>query len=82
VVIEDHSLTEVAMDIGITANAVLQAKSRVVRRLKDEMGELIAGKDMHRSPLIGLPDRSMDEFHSFVPARAARSRVENTLPRG
>jgi hypothetical protein len=33
-------------------------------------------------PLIGLPDRSMDEFHSFVPARAARSRVENTPPRG
>jgi RNA polymerase sigma-70 factor, ECF subfamily len=42
VVIEDHSPTEVAVDMGITANAVRQAKSRVLRRLKEEMGELIA----------------------------------------
>ena len=41
VVIEDHSPTEVAADMGITANAVRQAKSRVLRRLKEEMGELI-----------------------------------------
>jgi RNA polymerase sigma-70 factor (ECF subfamily) len=42
VVIEDHSPTEVAAEMGITANAVRQAKSRVLRRLKEEMGELIA----------------------------------------
>jgi RNA polymerase sigma-70 factor (ECF subfamily) len=42
VVIEDHSPAEVAADMGITANAVRQAKSRVLRRLKEEMGELIA----------------------------------------
>jgi RNA polymerase sigma-70 factor, ECF subfamily len=41
VVIEDHSPTEVGADMGITANAVRQAKSRVLRRLKEEMGELI-----------------------------------------
>jgi RNA polymerase sigma-70 factor (ECF subfamily) len=42
VVIEDRSPAEVAADMGITANAVRQAKSRVLRRLKEEMGELIA----------------------------------------
>jgi RNA polymerase sigma-70 factor, ECF subfamily len=42
VVIEDHSPTEVAAELGITANGVRQAKSRVLRRLKEEMGELIA----------------------------------------
>jgi RNA polymerase sigma-70 factor (ECF subfamily) len=41
VVIEDQSPTEVAEEMGITANAVRQAKSRVLRRLREEMGELI-----------------------------------------
>jgi DNA-directed RNA polymerase specialized sigma24 family protein len=35
-------VTVVAADMGITANAVRQAKSRVLRRLKEEMGGLIA----------------------------------------
>ncbi|MHB1561421.1 MAG: RNA polymerase sigma factor [Isosphaeraceae bacterium] len=42
VAVEDRSPTEVAEELGITANAVRQAKSRVLRRLKEEMGELIA----------------------------------------
>lgn len=42
VAVEDHSPAEVAAELGITANAVRQAKSRVLRRLKEEMGELIA----------------------------------------
>jgi hypothetical protein len=32
----------VAAERGTTANAVRQAKSRVLRRLKEELGELIA----------------------------------------
>jgi RNA polymerase sigma-70 factor (ECF subfamily) len=42
VVVEDHTPTDVAAELGITANAVHQAKSRVLRRLQEEMGELIA----------------------------------------
>jgi Sigma-70, region 4 len=42
VVIDERSPAEVAAELGITANAVRQAKSRVLRRLKEEMGELIA----------------------------------------
>jgi RNA polymerase sigma-70 factor (ECF subfamily) len=42
VVIDDRSPVEVAAELGTTANAVRQAKSRVLRRLKEEMGELIA----------------------------------------
>ena len=42
VAIEDRSPTDVAAELGITPNAVRQAKSRVLRRLKEEMGELIA----------------------------------------
>ncbi len=42
VAVEDRSPAEVAEELGITANAVRQAKSRVLRRLKEEMGELIA----------------------------------------
>jgi RNA polymerase sigma-70 factor (ECF subfamily) len=42
VAVEDCSPAEVAAEMGITANAVRQAKSRVLRRLKEEMGELIA----------------------------------------
>jgi RNA polymerase sigma-70 factor (ECF subfamily) len=42
VTVEDQLPAEVASELGITANAVRQAKSRVLRRLKEEMGELIA----------------------------------------
>jgi RNA polymerase sigma-70 factor (ECF subfamily) len=42
VTIESRSPAEVALELGLTANAVRQAKSRVLRRLKEEMGELIA----------------------------------------
>jgi RNA polymerase sigma-70 factor (ECF subfamily) len=42
VVIDERSPAEVAAEPGITANAVRQAKSRVLRRLKEAMGELIA----------------------------------------
>jgi RNA polymerase sigma-70 factor, ECF subfamily len=42
VAVEDRSPAEVAAEMGITPNAVRQAKSRVLRRLKEEMGELIA----------------------------------------
>jgi RNA polymerase sigma-70 factor, ECF subfamily len=42
VTVQNHSPAEVAAELGITANAVRQAKSRVLRRLKEEMGELIA----------------------------------------
>jgi RNA polymerase sigma-70 factor, ECF subfamily len=42
VAIEDRAPAEVAAEMGITPNAVRQAKSRVLRRLKEEMGELIA----------------------------------------
>jgi RNA polymerase sigma-70 factor, ECF subfamily len=42
VVVEDRSPVDVAAEMRITANAVRQAKSRVLRRLKEEMGELIA----------------------------------------
>jgi RNA polymerase sigma-70 factor (ECF subfamily) len=42
VTVEDRSPADVASELGITANAVRQAKSRVLRRLKEEMGELIA----------------------------------------
>ena len=42
VTIENASPAEVAAELGMTANAVRQAKSRVLRRLKEELGELIA----------------------------------------
>jgi RNA polymerase sigma-70 factor (ECF subfamily) len=42
VTVEDRLPADVASELGITANAVRQAKSRVLRRLKEEMGELIA----------------------------------------
>ena len=40
-VIEGRSPTVLAAELGVTAAAVRQAKSRVLRRLKQEMGELI-----------------------------------------
>jgi RNA polymerase sigma-70 factor (ECF subfamily) len=42
VIVEDRSPVDVAAEMQISANAVRQAKSRVLRRLKEEMGELIA----------------------------------------
>jgi RNA polymerase sigma-70 factor (ECF subfamily) len=42
VTVENHSPAEVASELGITANSVRQAKSRVLRRHREEMGELIA----------------------------------------
>ncbi len=42
VTIENQTAAEVAEQMGITPNAVRQARSRVLRRLKEEMGELIA----------------------------------------
>jgi len=42
VTVEERMPAEVAAELGITANAVRQSKSRVLRRLKEEMGELIA----------------------------------------
>jgi RNA polymerase sigma-70 factor (ECF subfamily) len=42
VVIDNRSPIEVASELGMTPNSVRQAKSRVLRRVKDEVGELIA----------------------------------------
>ena len=42
VTIESRSTAEVAAEMGISANAVRLAKSHVLRRLREEMGELIA----------------------------------------
>jgi RNA polymerase sigma-70 factor, ECF subfamily len=41
VAVEDRSPAEVAAEMGLTPCAVRKAKSRVIRRLKEEMGELI-----------------------------------------
>ena len=41
VAVENQSPAEVAAVMGITPAAVRQAKSRVLRRLKEELGELI-----------------------------------------
>ena len=41
VAVENRTPAEVGAEMGITANAVRQAKSRVLRRLKEEMGDLI-----------------------------------------
>jgi RNA polymerase sigma-70 factor (ECF subfamily) len=42
VAVDDRTPAEVGAEMGITPNAVRQAKSRVLRRLKEEMGDLIA----------------------------------------
>jgi RNA polymerase sigma-70 factor (ECF subfamily) len=42
VTVENRSPAEVAAELGITANAVRLAKSHVLRRLREEMGDLIA----------------------------------------
>lgn len=38
-VVEGQDTTEIAADLGISANAVRQYKSRVLRRLREELGE-------------------------------------------
>jgi RNA polymerase sigma-70 factor (ECF subfamily) len=40
-VIEDRSTADVAGELGTTVNNVRQAKSRVLRRLREEMGDLL-----------------------------------------
>jgi RNA polymerase sigma-70 factor (ECF subfamily) len=40
--VESCTTAEVAAELGITPNAVRLAKSHVLRRLREEMGELIA----------------------------------------
>ena len=42
VTIDNRSTADVAAELGISANAVRLAKSHVLRRLREEMGELIA----------------------------------------
>jgi RNA polymerase sigma-70 factor, ECF subfamily len=42
VAMENRSPTEAASELGMTPNTVRQAKSRILRRLKEELGELIA----------------------------------------
>ena len=42
VAMENRSPAEVAAELGMTPNTVRQSKSRVLRRLKEELGELIA----------------------------------------
>ena len=39
VAVEGRSTTEVAAELGITANGVRQAKSRVLRRLRAQLGD-------------------------------------------
>jgi RNA polymerase sigma-70 factor (ECF subfamily) len=39
--VENKATDEVAAELGMTAMAVRQAKSRVLRRIKDEVGDLI-----------------------------------------
>ena len=40
-VVEGQAPSEISHDLGITPAAVRQAKSRVLRRLKEELGELL-----------------------------------------
>lgn len=40
--VEGHSPALIAAELGVTAAAVRKAKSRVLRRLREELGELIA----------------------------------------
>jgi RNA polymerase sigma-70 factor (ECF subfamily) len=39
--VDDQPSTAVASELGMTANAVRMAKSRVLRRLREELGELV-----------------------------------------
>jgi RNA polymerase sigma-70 factor, ECF subfamily len=44
-VVEERPTSEVAVQFGITANAVRQARSRVLRRLREELGDTIDSND-------------------------------------
>jgi RNA polymerase sigma-70 factor (ECF subfamily) len=39
--IDGHPAIEVAAELGLNVNSVLQAKSRILRRLREEAGELL-----------------------------------------
>jgi len=39
--IDGHPAAEVAAELGLNVNSVLQAKSRILRRLREEAGELL-----------------------------------------
>jgi len=39
--IDGHRAVEVAAQLGLNVNSVLQAKSRVLKRLREEAGELL-----------------------------------------
>jgi RNA polymerase sigma-70 factor, ECF subfamily len=39
--IDGHPAVEVAAELGLNVNSVLQAKSRILRRLREEAGELL-----------------------------------------
>ena len=39
--VDDQSAVAVAAELGMTANAVRMAKSRVLRRLREELGDLV-----------------------------------------
>lgn len=39
-VVDNHPVNEVALELGMTAMGVRQCKSRVLRRIKEELGEL------------------------------------------
>jgi RNA polymerase sigma-70 factor (ECF subfamily) len=43
-VVEGHSPADIGADLGMTANAVYLIKARLLRRLRDEFGELIEMK--------------------------------------
>jgi RNA polymerase sigma-70 factor (ECF subfamily) len=42
VAMENRGPAEVAAELGMTVNTVRQSKSRILRRIKEELGELIA----------------------------------------
>jgi RNA polymerase sigma-70 factor (ECF subfamily) len=42
VAVEGHSPAEIAAELGVTPAAVRKTKSRILRRLREEVGELIA----------------------------------------
>jgi RNA polymerase sigma-70 factor (ECF subfamily) len=39
--VEGHAAADIAADLGLTVNAVYLAKGRLLRRLREEFGELI-----------------------------------------
>ena len=39
--VDGHSAADIARDLGMSANSVRQAKFRVMKRLRDEFGEIL-----------------------------------------